>query len=250
MRHDRPLVHDLAVVIVSIPGQPHWLGPCLRSIDEHRGDIALDVVVVENDGSGEASRLIAREALTARVVTCPNRGFGHGNNQGLHTVDARHVLFLNPDTEVREGTLERLVAAVDARPSLGAAGGRQVLPDGTLFPTVRRFPTALTALGTALGAERLPPHWLPPLRERELDLARYDAELECDWVSGSFLLVRREALEAAGWFDERFFLYVEETDLCRRIKAAGWYIAHLPVMTIVHHVHAGGATNERMLRQL
>src|SRR4051794_25069452 len=188
---------DLAVVIVSIPGQPHWLGPCLRSVRARQGAIATDVVVVENDGSGEAGRLIAGESLAARVVTCPNRGFAHGNNQALHTVDARHVLFLNPDTEVRSGTFEQLVAAIDARPRLGAAGGRQVLPDGTLYPTVRRFPTALTALGTALGAERLPPGRLPRLRERELDLRRYDSEFECDWVSGSFLLVRREALEAA-----------------------------------------------------
>src|SRR4051812_25565789 len=172
---------DLAVVIVSIPGQPHWLGPCLRSVRARQGAIATDIVVVENDGSGEAGRLIARESLAARVVTCPNRGFAHGNNQALHTCDARHVLFLNPDTEVRAGTLAELVAAVDARPPLGGAGGRQVLPDGTVFPTVRRFPTALTALGTALGAERLPPRRLPPLRERELDLARYDAELACDW---------------------------------------------------------------------
>src|SRR3954451_143517 len=247
MRHDRPLVHDLAVVIVSIPGQPHWLDPCLRSIAAHRGDVALDVVVVENDGSGEAARIV--DGLHARVVTCPNRGFAHGNNQALHTVDARHVLFLNPDTEVRDGTFAGLVAEVDARPGIGAAGGRQVLPDGTLFPTVRRFPTALTALGTALGAERLPPHWLPRVRERELDLSLYDAPLECDWVSGSFLLVRREALEAAGWFDERFFLYSEETDLCRRIKAAGWDVVHLPTVTITHHIHAGAGVDERMLRQ-
>ena len=75
------------------------------------------------------------------------------------------------------------------------------------------------------------PRWLG---ERELDPSRYDQEFPCDWTTGSFMLVRREALESAGWFDERFFMYAEETDLCRRVKTAGWEIWHLPQMTILH----------------
>src|SRR5581483_11936997 len=97
----------------------------------------------------------------------------------------------------------------------------------------------LRALGDALFAERIPrrPRWLG---ERELDANRYDREFECDWTTGSFMLVRREALESAGCFDERFFMYSEETDLCRRIKTAGWQIRHVPHMTILHHVTKDG----------
>jgi GT2 family glycosyltransferase len=100
--------------------------------------------------------------------------------------------------------------------------------------TVRFFPNAVRALGDALSAEHLParPRWLG---ERELDPAAYDHELACDWTSGSFMLTRREAIESAGFMDERFFMYSEETDFCRRIKSAGWDICHFPWMTILHY---------------
>src|SRR5207244_4436829 len=133
-------------------------------------------------------------------------------NRGLMTCDARYVLFLNVDTEIRAGSLDELVGALDERPHVGLAGVRQLTPDGSVFPTIRRFPNAVRALGEALGSESFPlrSSWLG---ERELDLARYERETLCDWTSGSFMIVRREALEAAGYMDERFFLYREEPDL-------------------------------------
>ena len=78
--------------------------------------------------------------------------------------------------------------------------------------------------------------------ERELDLSRYEREVSCDWTSGSFMLTRRDALIGAGIFDERFFLFSEETDLCLRIKKAGWEIRHLPTMTILHHAQKAGVS--------
>jgi GT2 family glycosyltransferase len=231
-------MHDLAIVIVST-NEARWLPPCLSTVREHAGSIELDVVVADNESTDGTPELVERDFPWARVVTCPNRGFSHANNRGVMTTDARYVLFLNPDTEIVEGTFEDLVRALDERPDVGAVGVRQVTADGVLFPTVRRFPNALRLLGDALGVERLPrrPHWLG---ERELDLARYEQEIPCDWTSGSFLLVRREALESAGYLDERFFIFSEETDLCLRIKRAGWDVRHLPTMTIVHHAEKAG----------
>ena len=129
---------------------------------------------------------------------------------------------------------------MDERPSVGLVGCRQIIAeDGSLCMTGRYFPNALRALGDALSAERLPgrrPNWLG---EREIDAAAYEREFDCDWTTGAFMLVRREALESAGCFDERFFMYSEETDLCRRVKTAGWEIRHLPQMTILHHMTDG-----------
>jgi GT2 family glycosyltransferase len=123
---------------------------------------------------------------------------------------------------------------MDAQPTVGLVGVRQVDANGALDMTIRRFPNALRALGDALSAEHLPgrPGWLG---ERELDPAAYDREVDCDWTSGSFMLARREAIESAGFLDERFFMYSEETDLCRRIRGAGWEVRHLPSMTILHY---------------
>ena len=129
---------------------------------------------------------------------------------------------------------------MDERPTVGLVGCRQVTPDDRLDTTIRYFPNALRALGDALSAERLParrPRWLG---EREIDPLAYEREFDCDWTSGSFLLARRETLESAGYFDERYFMYSDETDLCRRIKLAGWEIRHLPQMTILHHDKKAG----------
>jgi GT2 family glycosyltransferase len=228
-------VHDLCVIVVSHEGR-HWLGPALGSLFEHAGAIELDVVVADNGSDGSAEYVEASIA-GARAIHCENHGFAHANNRAVLTADARYVLFLNPDTEVVDGTLADLVAYMDAHPEVGLAGCRQLDGEGRLCPTARRFPSVGRALGEAIGPERVP--FAGRLGESELDLARYERELDCDWTSGSFLLVRQEALLSAGLLDERFFFYSEEVDLCLRIKQSGWAIRHLPRFTIVHH---GGST--------
>jgi GT2 family glycosyltransferase len=231
-------VHDIAIITVST-NEAHWIRPCLRTVFEQMGDVRADVVVVDNESSDGTPDVVAAEFPAARVVPSRNHGFSHANNRALMTCDARYVLFLNPDTEIVDGTFAELVAAMDARPDVGLVGVRQINTQGVLDTTIRRFPNALRALGDALSAERLPsrPRWLG---ERELDPAVYDTEVACDWTSGSFMLVRREAIESAGFLDERYFMYSDETDFCRRIKTAGWDIRHLPLMTIIHHEGKAG----------
>jgi N-acetylglucosaminyl-diphospho-decaprenol L-rhamnosyltransferase len=238
---------DLAIVIIST-NEAHWLTPCLSTVFARAGDARLDVVVVDNLSTDGTRELVEQRFPQARVVTCPNRGFAHANNRGAETTSARYVLFLNPDTEIVDGTFGALVDALDARPQVGLVGVRQITGDGDLYPTVRWFPSAVRALADAVSAERWPvrPAWLKG--ERQVDVARYDEELECDWTSGSFLLCRREALLSAGLMDERFFIYSEEPDLCLRMKRAGWGVRHLPAMTIVHHAGKGG-TRPKMIAQ-
>jgi GT2 family glycosyltransferase len=232
-------VHDLAIITVST-NESHWVRALLPTVFAHMGDIRGDVVVVDNDSHDGTADVIATEFPEGRTVWSANHGFGHANNRALMTCNARYVLFLNPDTEILEGTFAELVRLMDERPTVGLVGCRQITGEGRLDTTIRYFPNALRALGDALSAERLPgrrPRWLG---ERETDPRAYEREFACDWTSGSFMLARREALESAGCFDERFFMYCDETDLCRRIKAAGWEIRHLPQMTILHHDRKAG----------
>jgi GT2 family glycosyltransferase len=224
---------DLAVIVVSY-NSSRWLHGCLRSVYAHTGNITLDTVVVDN-GSWDASvEVVEREFPDARVVRSENRGFAHGNNRGFETVDAPFVLFLNPDTEIRTGTFETLLSYLREHPSVGLVGCRHVSRGGDLCHTIRRFPSPLRYLLEALGSERFPIHgsWMG---ERELDPRAYDRETECDWVAGSFMLARRAAVADAGMMDERYFLYSEEPDLCRGVKAAGWAVRYVPAMTIVHY---------------
>jgi GT2 family glycosyltransferase len=232
---------DLVVIIVA-----HNPGPLIRraldSLWGPLGELDAEVLVVDNgtDGTGD---LIKSAYPRVGVIKSPNLGFAHGNNAGLRVTDARHVLLLNPDTEILQGSLESLVETLDRDPMVGLVGVRQELPSGDVARTMRRFPSPLRAFGEALGSERLPVRasWLG---ERELDPGSYRQERDCDWVSGSFMLIRGEALNAVGWLDERFFLYSEETDLCRRIKAAGWQVRYTPTVTILHHEGDSGIVPE------
>jgi N-acetylglucosaminyl-diphospho-decaprenol L-rhamnosyltransferase len=240
-------VHDLAVIVVSMD-QAHWLPRCLDTLAEHAGGMSVDLVIVDNGSDRATEELVDRDYPDARVLVRPNRGFAHANNEALATVDARYVLFLNPDTEFLEGSLAELVEIMDGRDDIGLAGVRQVDVSGRLTPTMRRFPSAVRAFGDALALERLPfrPEWLG---ERELRESRYDVEFESDWTIGSFMLTRREALDDVGGFDDRFFVYAEEVDLCRRIRGAGWLVVHLPQLTILHRGTNVRALDERMAMQ-
>jgi GT2 family glycosyltransferase len=237
---------DLAVVIVSYNSRS-WLGPCLRSLYEMCGDVRLDVVVVDNGSTDGSPAFVEREFPRVRVLRRPNRGFAAGNNAALESITAPHILFLNPDTEIREGAFGDLLDLFDDRPSLGLIGCRQVAADGTLHPTIRRFPTLSRYLFTSLGSERLPFHW-SWLGERVRNWSMYNRDVPCDWTSGSYMLARREAIDSVDGFDERYFLFSEETDLCFRLKRAGWEIRHSPRMTIVHHAGKAGFS-ERLSAQ-
>ena len=233
-----PVLTDLAVIIVST-NEASWLTPCLESVFARAGDISLDVVVADNQSTDGTRDLVEGRFPDARVVTCENRGFAHANNRAYQTCNARYALFLNPDTEILAGSFAELVEVVDERPTVGLVGVRQLTADGSLFPTMRRFPNAMRALGEAAGSDRFAAKvsWLA---ERVPVGPAYDRETVCDWTSGSFMLARQEALESAGLMDERFFIYSEEPDLALRLRRAGWEVRHLPQMTILHHARKAG----------
>jgi hypothetical protein len=237
MMHSEP-THDLAIILIST-NEAHWIERCLPTIFANVGTATVDVIVVDNESTDGTRELVEGTFPGARVVASRNGGFGYANNRGWESANARYGLFLNPDTEVVDGTFGELIDALDARPTVGLAGVRQITADGQLYPSIRRFPNAARALGEALCSERWPVHpaWSG---ERVIDMRAYEQETECDWTVGAFMLARREALFSAGAMDERFFLQSEEPDLCLRMKQAGWSVRHLPLMTIVHHAGKGG----------
>jgi GT2 family glycosyltransferase len=236
---------DVCAIIVSHNSR-EWLDAALSSLAEHTREVSLEVVVVDNgeDGAGEYA---AERFPFVRTIRCQNRGFGHANNRGLEITDARFVLFLNPDTEFVAGELDALVAAMERMPDVGLAGLRQVNADDALVPSMRRFPSVRRALAEALPVERVPLAG-GLLGERVLSQTDYDQIIECDWTSGSAMFARVAAVEGIGGFDESFFLFSEETDLCWRIRWDGWRIVHIPDVTIRHH-EQGHQSNPRLWAQ-
>jgi GT2 family glycosyltransferase len=232
---------DLSVVVVTHNGRDMALAT-LRSARTNAGPIRVEWLVADSGSTDGTPEAIARALPDVEVMRCRNLGFAHANNVALRRARGRYVLLLNPDVEIDRGTLADVVAALDRRPAVGAAGVVQRGSDGALLPSIRRFPSPLRDLGEALFCPRWPA-WRH-IQELDVDFARYDRERSVDWLSGSFLIARREAVECAGLLDERFFLYSEEIDWCYRIRAAGWDIRHLPVAEVTHH--CGGTSPERV----
>jgi GT2 family glycosyltransferase len=198
----------------------------------------VHVTVVDNDSPDDAVETIAD--LQVEVERSPrNGGFSYGCNLGAARGDAPLLLFLNPDARLDAGALDALVAALDADPRVALAGPRIIEDDGELAWSQRRFPRLRSTFAQALFLHRLFPRatWTDELIR---DRGAYERPGSPDWVSGACMLVRRDAYEAVGGFDERFFLYCEDTDLCKRLRDAGHTIGFEPAAE-VHHV--GGASS-------
>lgn len=235
-------VPDLSIVIVTHNGCRLAL-ETIESAMSHAGTVVVEWVIVDSGSSDGTPEAIEARWPRIAVTRLANVGFAAANNVGFARSTGRYVLALNPDTRVRWGRFETLIAALDNRPGIGAASVLQEEADGTL-QSIRRDPTVGRAVSEALMLRRLP--GLRRWQERELDQSVYGEERPADWLVGAVLVLRREALIDVGGFDERFFMYCEEADLCRRIRDAGWQVRHLPVMRIIHY---GGAPSPRLIAQ-
>jgi len=202
------------------------------------------VIVVENGPDEPNFPPEVTEDLGVSVLRVANDGFAAANNVGLRAARDERILFLNPDTELVGGSLAAFCPVLDTMPDAGLIAVKQVAADGTLWATIRRFPTPGRTLAQTLGSERWPllAGWVG---ERVLDILEHERVRDCDWTTGAVLLVRRAALEAAGPFDDRFFHYSEETDLCKRIRLEGWRVVHVPSVVFVHHAGKAGVDPRR-----
>jgi N-acetylglucosaminyl-diphospho-decaprenol L-rhamnosyltransferase len=226
----------LDVVIVSYRCR-ELLRDCLAALlGEGRPSRSVAVTVVDNDSRDGTVETVEREFPDVQVVAAAeNVGFSRANNIGIPRGAAPYVLILNPDTRVRAGSLDRLLNLMDERTDVGIAGCCLQLEDGTLDHASRRsFPTPLSALGHFTGIGQRP--------EATGRLADYRAPLvsegPVDAVNGAFMLVRRVAFEEVGLFDEGYWMYMEDLDLCYRFQQSGWTTWYEPGAT-VDHVKAG-----------
>jgi N-acetylglucosaminyl-diphospho-decaprenol L-rhamnosyltransferase len=190
-------------------------------------------VVVDNASTDGAVSTISDLAVTVVALT-DNRGFGAGCNAGAARGAAPYLLFLNPDATLDEPSLRTLVGVLDADERVGLAAPRIVESDGSLAFSQRRFPRLRSTYARALFLHRVFRHarWTDELVN---DPSAYETPGSPEWVSGAAMLVRRSVFEQIGGFDERFFLYCEDKDLCRRIRTAGYDIRYEPCATARHH---------------
>ena len=234
-RSERDGSVDLSIVIVNWSTRED-LRACLASLAQATDGLASETLVVDNASSDGSAEMVRESFPSVELIeNRRNAGFARANNQAFARTRGRYILLLNPDTVVNGEALRGLVEFMDRTPGAGAAGLQLRFPDGRLQNSYDSFPT--------FGSELLSKHLL-----RALFPARYpskrvipDGPLPVDIVIGACLILRREVVETLRGFDEGYFLFVEEADLCFRIRRAGWEIYHLPHLSIVHNAMASKA---------
>jgi GT2 family glycosyltransferase len=222
------------------------LSRALRSIADEMAGHEWEAVVVDNASNDGSTAFVEAFAPHARLLqNAANLGFARGVNQGLAASRAPFALIMNPDCRLVAGALAALRSVLDAHPDCAVAGPRILNPDGSVQGSARGDPDMLTGLfGRTTILRRLLP-FLPIARRNvvtEEAIRSGDESVVVDWVSGACMFARRSALDEVRGFDERFFLYWEDADLCRRLRARGHYVRYVPGATAIHRVGQSSRT--------
>ena len=222
-------MNGLSVIIVNW-NTKDLLCQCIDSLTQTLKKIDTEVFVVDN-GSTDGSVAAVREKVSGvrLIENLVNLGFAKANNQAISLSSREYLLLLNPDTQVKDEAIERMLFFMDAHPEAGVVGAQLLNVDGSKQNSIANFPSLATEL---LNKSLL--RWLFPDKfpGKETD---YPGPVEVDSVIGACMMVRRKALEQVGLLDEEYFLFLEETDWCYRMKKAGWKIYHVPGAEIYHH---------------
>jgi GT2 family glycosyltransferase len=236
LKAETGLAPVLSIILVNFNDAAH-LRECVSSIEVHAGGIDLEVIVVDNASTDGSAALVTERFPRVRLIRNEkNEGFGRANNRAVRESRGEFLLFMNTDIVIHPGALALLLAEMRTRPDTGVAGPALLTPAGSF--------QASFGGRTGFFSELAKKGFLNRLRTRSI--RKNPTRREVRWVSGAFLLARRQACLEAGGFDEGFFLYFEDIDLCERILDKGWKVIFLPDAVSLHH--GGASTSARPLR--
>ena len=216
---------DVSVSIVNTNNRELLLS-CLESLHASMTpETAVEIVVLDNASEDRSAEVVRERFPGVRLIAQELRaGFGANHNTVIRATNGRFVYVLNEDTTSEDWAFARLVEEMDAHPGTAALGPRLIYPDGRHQRSAWRFPTpSVSVFG------------LPTLGKVGINQSKGRRPRSVDWVAGAALLLRREALDTVGLFDEGFFIYFEEVDLCLRLRRAGWEVRYFPGVSVVHH---------------
>ena len=225
---------DLSVLMVTY-NHRHYILPCLRSVFQNTENLGLEIIVVDNHSRDGSIQLIRQNFPQVQTIeNQKNVGFARAVNQAYRRARGEFFLILNPDLETLPGSVGKMLVYLRSHPEVGLVLPKLINPDGSLQYSCRTF----SSFGTLL-LRRPPLGWIfpQPARVRNhlmMDWSHEDTR-EVDWGLGACMLVRREAIPGPDLLDERFFLYIEDIDLCFSLKKAGWKVVYYPYAVMVHH---------------
>ena len=224
---------DLTVSIVSYQTR-ELLRDCLTALAAERDALAMEVTLVDNASRDGTVEMVRGDYPWVRLIeNATNRGFGAAHNQALRGANGRYWLVLNSDAIVTPGALATLLEFMDRNPSIAVAGPKLRYRTGEVQSSRRRFPTPATLFLESTQFQRFWPD-NGVLKHYYVQDRSDDEPQDVDWLVGACLCVRAEAARSVGLFDERFFMYSDELDWCRRFRAAGWRVAYVPAAEVRH----------------
>jgi hypothetical protein len=230
----------VSIIIVSYNTR-EILGNCLEALYRYGTGSDMEVIVADNDSRDDSIAMVKERFPEVRLIANKrNLGFAAANNQAFLQAHGRYIILLNPDAYIGPSSISNAVQFMDKHTECGLCGGKIISPEGRLEPSARRFPSPISKILTLSGlSARFPSS--PFFNGHEFGGFAHDHPLEVDWVPGTFTIVRKTTLDDIGTFDERFFMYYEETDLCLRVRKAGWKIFFIPDAEVMH---IGGASSK------
>lgn len=239
---------DISIIIVNY-NVKEYLANLLHSVYKAAHQFRLEIFVVDNFSSdGSVSFLKERFPDVIYIENFENKGFGKANNQAISRAAGKYSLIVNPDVLIGEDTLEVLYNFMEANPGVGASGCKILNPDGTFAPESRRsVPTPMNAMYKVLGLSKIFPNH-PRFASYYLGGRDENESSDIEVLSGSFMFYRTDLLRQLGGFDERFFMYGEDIDLCYRTLKAGYRIRYVPETSIIHY--KGESTKKENLRYI
>ncbi len=220
-------VPNLSISIVSF-NSGEFLLQCLESLESVKNEANLDIWVVDNDSTDGSVEEVKKKFPGINLIeNKENLGFSKANNQALSKIKSEYILILNPDSKIVSGTLEYMLKFLDQNPDVGAASCKVEKADGTLdWASHRGFPTPWASFKY---------YFLKDDSLYHLNFQNMAKPHEVDSIVGAFFLTRKSVLEKVGLFDEQFFMYGEDLDLCYRIKKAGFKVMYVPEVKIIHY---------------
>lgn len=243
---------DISIIIISFNTKELTLN-CIDSIVKNTKGVEYEVIVVDNaseDGSVEALKKLEEKIGNLKIIeNKKNVGFGPANNQGMKEAEGEFILLLNSDTIISYNLLSEMTEWMRDNEKVGVATCALRNKDGSLQGTGGYFPTLTKVFAWMFFIDDLPliDRLIKPFHPMHAQsfykgTSQFKEKSERDWITGAFALMRREVVEQVGYFDEDYFMYTEEVDLCYRVKNAGWEVWYLPKWSITH---LGGASSTK-----
>ena len=226
---------DISIIILNYKSKGHTLN-CIKSIKEARWDnLRYEIIVVDNNSEDEIGKILAWQHSDVKFIQCKdNLGMGGGNNVGIKKALGKYIVIMNPDTIAFSDTFIDLYEYMEKHKAVGIVGPKQLNPDKSVQDSCYRWHSTFTPIfrRTPLGRLKIAKRNISNFLMQDFD---HKSEKEVDWLLGSFLFMRADFLKILKGFDERFFMYFEDTDLCRRFWQKNWKVVYYPRARIIHN---------------